>query len=484
VTFVARAALVVFGVLLLSAAATLAPIQDEAYYWTWSRQPGLQYYDHPPGVAWLMAASTSIFGDGRVGLRLPSLISIGVCLGCLVAACRRIVGADARRRAQATRLAVLILLGSPMFVVGFLPATPDPYHGALAAIASYLAVRSLEPDAPPRFAFAAALAFSVAVLFKHYAALLAVGALAGLLATSRGRGVAKTWGPWAGVAFAFVLVGPWLIAEWGSSESSLSFQAHRVLLEREPRGVAAPLLMLGSLMGTLGVVTTPVLLWSCVLEREYRPLAWGALALLAGCLVAVWRGSGEANWATPALLVALPVVVRFAVDRPRLARVMVWSGVVSAVLMGLVLVHVVRPFVPLRSDKDPTLRGAGFSQLARRVSQARRDSGARLAVTHGYQAASLLRYHTGDQIPVRELRIPGRRKSQYDRWPRPGACQGESVVVLGRSAEFAASLGSVTTVSHAPRVAAGQPTETWWVSVVTLASDLQPCKARLQTSER
>ena len=37
-TRLTRAALALFGVLLVIAAANLAPIQDEAYYWMWSQK--------------------------------------------------------------------------------------------------------------------------------------------------------------------------------------------------------------------------------------------------------------------------------------------------------------------------------------------------------------------------------------------------------------------------------------------------------------
>jgi 4-amino-4-deoxy-L-arabinose transferase-like glycosyltransferase len=52
-----------------------APLfHDEAYYWVWEQHLGpgnleLSFYDHPPGIAYLIYISTAIFGDSEFGVR-------------------------------------------------------------------------------------------------------------------------------------------------------------------------------------------------------------------------------------------------------------------------------------------------------------------------------------------------------------------------------------------------------------------------------
>jgi 4-amino-4-deoxy-L-arabinose transferase-like glycosyltransferase len=36
---------------------------DEAYYWTWSKENVLSFLDHPPMIAWFIRFGTAIFGD-------------------------------------------------------------------------------------------------------------------------------------------------------------------------------------------------------------------------------------------------------------------------------------------------------------------------------------------------------------------------------------------------------------------------------------
>ena len=45
---------------------------DEAQYWIWSRDLALGYFSKPPLLAWLIAATTAVCGDGEVCVRLSS----------------------------------------------------------------------------------------------------------------------------------------------------------------------------------------------------------------------------------------------------------------------------------------------------------------------------------------------------------------------------------------------------------------------------
>lgn len=65
-----RIALLVF---LLTAGIGLMP--DEAQYWTWSRLLDIGYYSKPPGIAWQIAAGTSLFGQTELGVR---------CIACIL----------------------------------------------------------------------------------------------------------------------------------------------------------------------------------------------------------------------------------------------------------------------------------------------------------------------------------------------------------------------------------------------------------------
>src|SRR5262249_23358308 len=64
-------ALTVIRLALLNAS-ELSP--DEAYYWMWSQRPAISYFSKGPGVALIIRASTTLFGDNEFGVRFFSPI--------------------------------------------------------------------------------------------------------------------------------------------------------------------------------------------------------------------------------------------------------------------------------------------------------------------------------------------------------------------------------------------------------------------------
>lgn len=45
---------------------------DEAQYWTWAKDPAFGYFSKPPMIAWVIAATTGLFGDGEWAVRIAA----------------------------------------------------------------------------------------------------------------------------------------------------------------------------------------------------------------------------------------------------------------------------------------------------------------------------------------------------------------------------------------------------------------------------
>ena len=65
-------------------AALLPPFDDRLYYWCWSRDLQLSYYDHPPMVAYMIRASTELFGNGIFAIRLPAVLRHALVVGLVL----------------------------------------------------------------------------------------------------------------------------------------------------------------------------------------------------------------------------------------------------------------------------------------------------------------------------------------------------------------------------------------------------------------
>jgi 4-amino-4-deoxy-L-arabinose transferase-like glycosyltransferase len=73
----ARISLLLIALLLLLRAVMAAQLPlsaDEAYYWLWSLHPAAGYFDHPPMIAWLIRAGTTLFGATPLGVRFAGIV--------------------------------------------------------------------------------------------------------------------------------------------------------------------------------------------------------------------------------------------------------------------------------------------------------------------------------------------------------------------------------------------------------------------------
>ena len=95
-------------------------VPDEAYYWVWSRHLAFGYLDHPPVVAWVIRAGTTMFGTNEFAVRFGAAL-LGLGTIAAVAATTRRFCADAR----AATLAGVILVLSPLLTVVGAVITPD-----------------------------------------------------------------------------------------------------------------------------------------------------------------------------------------------------------------------------------------------------------------------------------------------------------------------------------------------------------------------
>lgn len=468
----------------LAAAIRLPPIEDETYYWTWSRALSLTYFDHPPGIAWVMAGSTAIFGDGWLGLRAPSILSVIGVLLFTAASAERL-----ERRSSAPALAILMLIGAPMFTVGYWPGTHDPLLGLAAAAFAYCVCYARTSGRRRGLAwFSAGFLIIAAGILKHSAAVLALGSLLGALQARAFQRDEQAKLALLGALLGLLLLSPWILADLQAADGgSVAFQRWHVFEDRPSRGLLAVPLVLGSILGTLGPLGAVLLLFEGQdalrngRDLAHAILAASGLSLLLACLIAAWAGSGEANWPMPALVVAAPAlasgVLRRGMKRLRQAQ---WAALVSAGISLILLLHTAAPFLPIRVSRDPTARGAGFEAIAESASQLAKENGAAAILARRYQVASLIRYHLRDRAPVIELGTQ-RRKSQYDRWPRPALCPGTVVILLLPEKDEAAEVeGETLSTLRLPRArqTGDRPIDIWRARAIRLSKPLFDVEGR------
>ena len=386
---------------------------DESYYWEWSRRLALGYYDHPPAIAYLIRAGTTLFGSTPLGVRfVPVLANLGGGVALLLIAWR--LGG-----ARAARNAALLVLSLPILAAWLLLATPDCPLFLFDGLALYAAVRALE--ATPRSAsalgwwLAGGVALGLGLASKLLAIVLPFGILLALLLRPDLRRRLAEPGPYLACLVAALIVGP--VAASNSSASSL-FQLHHGFGRSHGTPLYQELDFLAGQVGIAGGILFGLLAIAVTrsLRRSADPPRF-VLAVVAFATFTVFAASSlrhrvEANWPLPAYLPAVALLASAPGDR-RWRR---WLQAGIGLGVGLVTVGYLQMLTPvLPFHEEMIRRGHGWEEVARRVGSLRRSQRTWVA-GNTYQDASELAFHLPDHPRVFALNLRS-RDNQYSAWP-------------------------------------------------------------------
>ncbi len=418
-------ALVVAATLLrLALGASVPLVADEAYYWEWSRRLEFGYFDHPPAIAWLIAGGTRIFGDTSLGVRFFPILAGAV--GCLA-----IVGmAERLAGAAAARFAALLTAVLPLSAVGLVLATPDAPLFAAIAVTLLCLLMATEPGTAPReqlgWWLAAGFAVGVAMASKFTGILVPMAVTLALVVNPRLRPQLRRPGPWIAVLVASVVMLPVLL--WNAEHDWIAFRfqlGHGLGTAARGSWWQRELELLGGQIG----LATPILFVLLVgaVYRAFAPaedqrrylLAQVALFCFLFFVYSATKKPVEANWPAIAWIPAIALLAAAqAGSRTRWERAGAW---LAGGLTAIVLLHTVRPFLPIPASRDPISRTHGWSAVGNIVEA----NGAFVAPTvpalhiaaNRYQDAAFLAFHLPSHPGVFALNLRSRR-NQYDLWPR------------------------------------------------------------------
>lgn len=425
----------------------LAP--DEAYYWDWSRRLALGYYDQGPMIAYVIRATTALFGTNEFGVRLGVLAASAGTLQCGYVLARRIFS-------PFTGFLVVALMGlTPLTEFGSLIATYDPllvFFWSLALVwleRALFAERRAEQNRAWTFA---GIATGLGFLSKH-TMLFIVPCLLVFFLVSRPH---RVWLRRPQPYLAFLIV-PLLYSGvfwWNAYHHWWTFKHLLFLVKKTP---GTPLRRLGDLVGSQALFVGPVAFIGGLVAcgkafslgdetaggQRCRFLACMGLTVFGlFCLLSL-KAKVQANWPACAWL---PIVIlwagwltawagrsyRSAVSAFSLAAV---SGGTCVLLTAMVLYPSVRAGlgVHLSPDKDTSNTAFGWRQLAARVQEIRQEegrSGPVFLAGNGYQYCALLAFYLPDHPETFDLYLHNRLDMYAADVDRLKAHLGESAIFV------------------------------------------------------
>ncbi|OWK34716.1 ArnT family glycosyltransferase [Fimbriiglobus ruber] len=404
----------------------MAPADDELYYWCWAEHLQLSYYDHPPMTAYLIRASTEVFGDTLFAVRFPALVASLFVLA--------VIGWLSRPR----HLLAWVVF-TPLYTFGGVINTPDtPLLLFWAAYLAWLVVAHQRLSGPPSETTgtvnaddetapktrAGSIPFwlwtiggvilGCGMLSKYTTGLLVpAGFLTFLLSGKSWR----TWVPgyiYHGVVSSVVFT-PVILFNWKYDFAPIRYQwGHAMATDDsgfQPFGEFVGVQLL--LFGTLPFILFPWVLWN------FRRLAADPRLRVCACLYAApfgfflykaLRGPLEGNWALACYIAFWPLAAHWYEGVRGSIRWRVFSYatfMIPATCVVLVIVHLIHPVGLLPSANDRITRQFVINDVMREAAEAVKARGDGLPVyTVSYQTTSFLRFYGADARQIEGVTRP------------------------------------------------------------------------------
>ena len=404
-------------------------VPDEAYYWLWSKHLAASYRDKGPGIAWIIALGTELFGPTVFGIRFFAVVlstGTGVLLFLLA---RRLY--DDRVALWSLVLASVI----PMIAVGSILMTIDSLSVFFWAWAALIFWKAIHRDhLSDWFWLGLAIGAGFLAKFTNGVQLGCIGFF--LLWSKEHRPLLfsrKTLVLGAAFAVSCLPILWWNIetgwvhamALHARSGVTNKFQIQPMELLQfigGQFGVISPLIMAGM------VVAAVALLWKKHTDQRVRFLLSQFLPLYGLFAFFSLNKAGQPNWAAPALVTGIIFTVVY--WREAVARHPAWRGGVAAAfaiaLLMTVVLHNTNPLMVTaqrvtdqlhrRPIPDPLRRAQGWTDFAAHVQQARDNHQVNLLIADNYAQASMMAFYLADQ-PTPYLLPATYGDTQFTLWP-------------------------------------------------------------------
>ena len=339
---------------------------DEAQYWFWSRHLALGYYSKPPLVAWLIALTTGLFGNGEFAVRLAAPLLHAVAAGFVYAVGARLYD----RRVGCWAACAYATL--PGVSLSAMLISTDAVLLPCWAAALYGFIRARENGAIGWW-LATGVALGLGLLAKYAMAYWMISALLFLAIYRDERRHLPRFG--LAMLLALLIYAPNFVWNWQHGFVSYHHTEANAAFGGPLFHPDKFLTFFGSQFGVFG----PVLFGALILiaararrtlrERRAAVLAFFALPSLAMMLVVSFLSRAEPNWSAPTYLSATVLVVAYLLaDWPRF---LLW-GSVALHVAAAVAVAEAKPFThlvgyDLPGKYDPLHRLEGWRQLGNTI---------------------------------------------------------------------------------------------------------------------
>lgn len=344
---------------------------DEAQYWAWAQTVQLGYYSKPPMIAWVIAATTALFGEGEGAIKLGSTLAHGGTALILLLLGRALYDGTIGAWAAVGWLTL------PAVSLSSLMITTDPFLLFFWAAALLALVRaSRHGHGLNGWWVVLGVAFGLGLLSKYAMAFFPLCLALWLAWDKQSRPLAKAPGLWLAGGLGLLIYAPNLL--WNATNGFVSY-AHTKDNANLKGNLFNPDKLGEFLLGQMGVfgpilaaalVFAMVAAWRKDSDRRFRLLSAFTLPVLAVMATESFLSRANANWTAPAFVAATVLVSAF------LARRAPWL-LKASLALHLAIAGAMYNLEPLRAALgvadsaryDPEKRLKAWDQVGDRVSR-------------------------------------------------------------------------------------------------------------------
>lgn len=395
---------------------------DEAQYWEWSQQLDWSYYSKGPLVAWLIALSTGLFGQGEWQVRLLGWIAHGAFLLLIFFFARDVWASRA-----AAWWATLIAATTPLFFTLGLVMTTDNYLFLFWTWALWAIYRALFMARPGAW-IEAGIAVGLGALTKLSIGLLPAFAGLWILARADLRPHLKSPSLWGGLLSMLLVMSPMLY--WNATHGWVMFLHELGHVDNDGFSVERGFELLASQILVFSPLVVLLAAGSLIHRPENpgRKFLWGlSLLWITFFFFKALGGKLQVNWPAPSFI-GLVILAGGYVPQWSAAK---RRGLMVAMASSVLLVTIL--YFPVSFG----INGANIAPIRKMkawrapVAELHRQSGdVDFILVTDYVIAGDLAFYWPQRIPVYIEGDPERRMNQHDLWPGIAREQGRSAVFV------------------------------------------------------
>ncbi|MBI3073638.1 MAG: glycosyltransferase family 39 protein [Deltaproteobacteria bacterium] len=397
---------------------TTMVVDDEAHYFAWSRHLDLGYIDNGPFVAFLIRASTALFGASSFGIRALTVFLSTALAAYLFVIFRRSFGVRAAFTSGMLLSTTLLFFGSTVVT------TPDSPMWLAMALAIVLYHRAFFVS--PRAFYAAGFFLGISALSKISVFLPAVGVFLFPFVIREMRSFIRRADFYFSFLIAAVVVSPFVVWNFLNDFAFLRFKGPMAFQSGSLADFgafwAAQLGLLFPPLAVLSVGLPLVIVFQRFIQRRDTPPHLVFFALTAAFpllffVIGSIRTRYEAYWSIAFALPGILLVAAYVgTDAKRFRRTLAVQLVGGALSIAASILQVHTTLIPLSPTADVTRRYFKFSAFPTEIRAflaSRPDLARYRVLSNNYQIPSMLITYAAPTLVPTCLSIDGYHDTFY-----------------------------------------------------------------------